>query len=623
MLRTQLLFAVVWLALCQFAPPIIGVAAAQQDNRTTEDSGSESPDSGAQFGTPVPLGPVPGLSDPNGKPGNGVESEALRPPGLDAFGTVPRDAGGFAPGLWEGTVRALAEGLLRNLPDEPSSAVQRRLLHRLLLSPAVPPAEATNPFDQPGRGSGESEGNGEAAEGAFLDLRLDRLIAMGAVGEAIDLLMALPADAITADRLRRRVELFLIANRPEEACLEVRALGRTLGGSFWARARAFCQFLAGQPEKAQLTARVALETDPEQENFAKLVETLSFDDVSVERLPDATPIDFALWRLSGQAAPEDLFGLRAPASRLALAYSDHLEPEQRLRAIWRPALNGTLSHDVLEPVLLAVPFEEDDLERALTIVERDLEVGRRAFALLAQALAQAETDAGRAEVLNLAINELDGRTNSFRDWLVAKVDELNAAPELAWFGPSAAKLYYAANRPTAARKWYRLARQNTDPRLFDAIDRLWPMTVIAGHDGVSLRALSSWIDLALGLARRNPEAETEPPDSADKGRATRVLAVFDALGEPVTGDAWLRALSTDERYRITVPSTALLYRLENAALNGRIGETVAMTAVILGDDGARLTHSSLIVRTLDALQDAGLENEARALAIEAIARAVW
>ncbi len=584
-------------------------------------------DSGA-IGAPVPLGPVPGLTDfSDDADGTGIDEQPLSGISVDdGFGVLdPRDAR-LRPRPWEGTDRALAEGLLSNLPEAISSTVQRDLLRRLLLVESPAPKTVTNPFDAPPglrftqEPSDLTDDQDDVTAGAeaetpvaFIDLRLTRLIRMGELEAAADLLMTLPMEALTEARLRRKVEIALLLNQGEVACLDVNALAADQRGAFWTAVRGYCQLLAGQTEQAQLTAQIALSEGGETGNLPILFEALIFGDVEIDRLPAATALDIALWRLTGQPAPEDLFAARRQGWQLALAHSPDLPPEQRLRAAWRPAQFGLIEPALLDEVFAGAEFEADARRRAMTLVEQDLEVGRRAFALLAQAHAAAETNSGRAEILALAINELDGRANSVRDWLITKVDTLPVTPELAWFGPSAAKLYYAAGKPTAARQWVELARRNTDPRLFDAIDKLWPMTVIAGHAGVTPSELRRWIDLALG----------DTPNAQTQGRVTRVLAVLDALGEPIPPESWDRIIAPEESFRITVPSTALLYRLQDAGRSGRHGEVITMAALVLGDDGSRLTHSSLIVQVIEALLSAELEIDARALAQEAVARAVW
>ncbi|MEE8505132.1 MAG: antifreeze protein, partial [Kiloniellales bacterium] len=67
----------------------------------------------------------------------------------------------------------------------------------------------------------------------------------------------------------------------------------------------------------------------------------------------------------------------------------------------------------------------------------------------------------------------------------------------------------------------------------------------------------------------------------------------------------------------SLPNAALLYALEEASESQRIGETVLLALVVLGEDGPGKSHTIALSAVLSALGRIGLEQEARNLAIEA------
>jgi hypothetical protein len=66
-----------------------------------------------------------------------------------------------------------------------------------------------------------------------------------------------------------------------------------------------------------------------------------------------------------------------------------------------------------------------------------------------------------------------------------------------------------------------------------------------------------------------------------------------------------------------VPNAALLYALDEASEARRIGETVLLSLIVLGEQGPGESHAYALSTVLTALGRIGLESEARALAIEA------
>ncbi len=66
-----------------------------------------------------------------------------------------------------------------------------------------------------------------------------------------------------------------------------------------------------------------------------------------------------------------------------------------------------------------------------------------------------------------------------------------------------------------------------------------------------------------------------------------------------------------------MPNAALLYALREASEMRRLGETVLLVLLVLGEDGPAQSHPMALNAALSGLMQAGLEREARALAIEA------
>ena len=84
--------------------------------------------------------------------------------------------------------------------------------------------------------------------------------------------------------------------------------------------------------------------------------------------------------------------------------------------------------------------------------------------------------------------------------------------------------------------------------------------------------------------------------------------------EPVLEAAVRRRLVSVGR---PLPGAAFLYALEDASEARRLGETVALALIVLGEAGPAESHDLALGAVLSGLTRVGLEREARALAIEA------
>jgi hypothetical protein len=70
---------------------------------------------------------------------------------------------------------------------------------------------------------------------------------------------------------------------------------------------------------------------------------------------------------------------------------------------------------------------------------------------------------------------------------------------------------------------------------------------------------------------------------------------------------------------VAMPSAALLERLAAAAAAGRTGETVLLALLALAEEGPSATDVTTLGQVVRSLGAVGLEDEGRALALEAVA----
>ena len=99
----------------------------------------------------------------------------------------------------------------------------------------------------------------------------------------------------------------------------------------------------------------------------------------------------------------------------------------------------------------------------------------------------------------------------------------------------------------------------------------------------------------------------------------RLLAMLQATGEAVPDRLWQRLLQGPAQMSATNIGQAFRTELARASQGGRVGETVLLALVGLGVDGPQVLSTASMEAAVESLRAVGLEVDARALAIEAVA----
>jgi hypothetical protein len=99
--------------------------------------------------------------------------------------------------------------------------------------------------------------------------------------------------------------------------------------------------------------------------------------------------------------------------------------------------------------------------------------------------------------------------------------------------------------------------------------------------------------------------------------AQTFFSLYDLMVEPVPAEIWDPLLQTAERTPVPVAGAALWARLESAARNRRIGETVLFALLALGEGGPAQADAFTLTRVIKALETVDFKVEARAIGIEA------
>ena len=535
--------------------------------------------------------PTTGASTGSSTGPSGIEINPLGEVDPEAIGILDARNGGFRDDMWSRSDRAAVVRLLPRIPVRTNSATLRTLARRLLLTNATPP-----------------QSRGRSAEGgaSLLSARVDRLAALGDIGGLNELLRLVPQRHEDDRIARARTEGLLLSGQSEAACREIRreALREGVSG-YWRRAMIYCQLQSGEVDQAMLGVGLMAEqgTTADDPAFFSLVD--AFTGAEVPEVTVDSPLHLAMLNMTDRPLPEGLIEEASPGLLVAIAGSEKTELEPRTLAAERAVSIGVLDPRSLVAIYDLYVFDSSELDNPrAALAELTGPPGR---ALLYQAVRDRDQWAERADLLQRALVEAE---NPALYQLLVQVFlpdllEVPVTPQLLWFAEPGGRALYAAGRYGDAAAWYTLARQEAviDPQGASAVTALWPYARLAGNPTLLWQG-----DLEAWRASR----EDETPE--ELARQAWLRGAFKALGEEESV-SWID-LATGES-DAPRPDGALLFALRDASDMGRVGETVLLSILIIGEAGPAECHPTAFIAALTALREVGLEPEARALAIEA------
>jgi len=599
-------------------------AAAQQDQPIhLQPPQKLAPPPGAA-GQPSAPGAAGATAQPAAATAAGVQVDSLKKVDPDTAGTLTLEHGGFGPDMWRGTDRALVERLLPKLPVNTPSATMRELMRRMLLSIARVP-------------------EGKSAGASLVAIRVRLLADMGDLVAVNALLNATPGRATDQELVRIETEARFLANDNARACALAGGQIRDQNVAYWQKAFIFCQALAGATDKAMLGLSVMRESGVKDDVFFTLMESLAAKTpATIAHLLDPSPLHLAMARVAKAKLPADVISSNRPGVLRTIAISPNAPLEMRLEAGERAEAAGALPVDSLRQLYTSVSFSEQDLANPLSRAET--EGGPMTRALLYHTSLVQTVPTAQAEVVAraLTLGREEGRYASVVRVFMPVLKRIPPSAELLWFAPEAIRALLLNNETIAAQAWFQLMRASA---LFNkdsgqAIVGLMPIVRLMGSPEAAdwnTNQLPAWADSIK--ARKN--AAALPP---------LLYTLFDVLGEPVPAEAWEKLVTVAGREKVMMPNTALWFRLKEATeaargrageaqkktaqigpaasdaatpaepaprVRERVGETVMLALLALGDDGPAGASPLLLREVLLSLHATGFDKEARDLAVEA------
>lgn len=560
------------------------------------------PDSAMTDPEPSMIG-AEGVQMDGGQPapvmGGVVEAETLGTVNPDVAGAIRTEEGGFGSAMWMGTQWSVLENLLPQIPVTTSSPAMRDLMRRVLLTGAEVPQ------------------GGEP--GSLISLRTGLLSAMGDFVGVNNLLKVVPGRTGNPDLLRVEVDTRFLTGDVARACQVAHAYIQEQQSSYWQKAFIFCQALEGDTDAALLGMSLLEELGVDDPVFFQLVDALARLEEPgakapvIDSLSDPTPLNLALARVAKVKLPGDVISSNRPGVLRAIAISPNASPDLRLEAAERAEAAGALPVDALRQLYASIEFSEDQLKNPLTHAAQ--RTGPMSRALLYRATLMQTVPAAQAEALNraMSIARQSGRYASTARAFLPQLTRVPATQDLVWFAPEAIRAFLISGRHQGAAPWFALLQNaaQLEPKMAAELESLMPVARLSGFEGAG-----EWT-----MDRLHGWWNTVKDNEGARDKAATLAATFSALGEYVPDEIWTDLVAGTSHTALMAPYPSLWFLLDNASRQGRVGETVLLSLVSLGDGGPARADPIVLHHILKSLRNVGLDAEARAMALEAVVAA--
>ncbi len=511
----------------------------------------------------------------------------------DANGLLSENQGGFAENFWRGTDWSQVSSLMPRMPAASSSAVLRSLAVRLLISRADVPAN-------------------KPADANFVALRVERLLAMGRVGQALGLLKVAADERLDESLARTRIEALFFNNDNAGACTAVKNSRDKYSGLYWSQTQAFCLALSGDHPRAALIADLMLEREDEIEPvfFTAIDALAAARNEGPPVLKSPTALHLAMMRAAKLQVPAEIVQDGAISVIRAVAFSPNAPLVVRLIAAEKAYRAGALTSDQILRMYLGIPFSQEEMNAPISAAEQTW--GPRNRALILRSAAVQKLPLARAEVLRRAW-QIGRERDSYTEIVGPSIQltaELKPVVELNWFSGDAARVLFTGGRVEEAMAWYRIAagEREISDEAREAEAAIWPLAVLADTDNT----VPLTDELLIEWYNRKQQAA---PQAAEK-QARVFFGLMESLGRSISAAVWKSLKNKSFGGDDTGLNIAWHRGVDAATANVLVGETVLLATVGAADSpGGRLKLGDAL-KVITALRTIGLERDAQLLAIE-------
>ncbi len=545
---------------------------------------------------PIPLGPRRSVNNENKNDSqkvekivpNSVEMEKLDLVDSDSIGTLSELEGGFGTEMWAGSSRPFVVQLLSLLPKQMSSPTQRDLARRLLLTRAEAPQS-------------------DAPKVPLIFLRVNALYLMGDYESAMKLMEA--ASPVKPDEalLKIRAEILFHRYDIKKACALVQGDAQEFKNAYWKQSQAFCLAANGNETQAMLLSDILAEREDviDPAFFVGMDALSGTKPEPLESFEVFNALLTSLLRAGNVPLPKSLPKELLVGNYASLALSPNAPVVLRVNAGELAALGGALSPSVLSNIYRLQKFSSSVLKQAVS--GTTLDWGAAARAMLIQAAMSETAPGNRAKALSRAIGiarkeddlPLTARAMSY------PLRGIRPSSNLAWFAPTAARGLASSGDFALSKEWIKL---NGNVARDDNTESLWHLAVLSGQvpaEGVTRKSLVEW----------HEKNQKQFSDSFSY-KARVFYSLLNAVDVNVPNILWRDVITSEKILASYQKPVALRVLLRNAVSSGRTGETIALSLIILGEEGIDHKNFDAAEEVVAALFKIGLKDAARKLALE-------
>ena len=508
---------------------------------------------------------------------------------------------------WEGTPPGLLTALLPGLALPTASPVLNALAVRLLTTPIPDGPDAAS----------------------LTNVRIDRLLTLGAGETAWQQVETLPTKAIDELTLRRAAATALIGTDADALCQLLPDLIKAHDSPAWQQLQTVCALRAKDFPAAQVTLNALHEAKISDDLFFDLAEknVISGNRQLPRQMTPLSPVDLALVQLTGLPLRAETYAKPDAVLIPALLRTNAADDKARLVLAERAARKGLIDVPQLLDAYRAASFTPDELTANLA----SRETGPRLRALLAQSLTHDRSPPTRLDEALRFLHSGDGIEIAGvpAQAVVSLIADIAPAAEYNRSTAEVARLYLLANKPDGALPWLRQARVAAAGigDLKSQLQNAWPLIALNGlvADSDYDRDFDNWLTVMLQappVAAVNPHQNSYRPPNAPviltpREAAAALALLLAANGQPVPDSIWLKLAGAPVFNRQLLPDALTLDRLHAAAAGHRLNETLLYALLAAGDGAAPGLPVTLSI--IRALRLVGLNAEATQLAVETAA----
>jgi hypothetical protein len=570
------------------APP-----AASDSSPAPAASGAPTPLGGAATQAPeqpaaeeAPVEFKPGMLGKDAQPG--VTSNELGIVEGPPVGTLDDSSGGLGQSMWVNSSRGEVEELLGRVPLVSADPFVRGLAKRLVLTTSETPV---------GRG-----------KRALVTIRVEKLLQAGLPVEAGAIAAALRLDK-DPDFARVQADALLYAGRDKDVCSDLTATRLNAVDEFWLELRTYCFAAGGDAAETDLTRSVLDAQGMKDPAFNLLMsDVLSGKKIAPKDIEHPTALHIYLMRKAGLPVSNAIAAKLGTVADLYAARDVRNPVADRLSAAGRISATGALSPAELLAILNAQAITPDQTVLAEATAAKLTFLP--AQSVLRRAATLESRPSEKTDLLTAALAP-GGRTDRLPLTSALQGDaaaSIRPDPSTAKGRFLIARALVLQGRAETAAAWYGAGGDDADSHAFQILlDLAAPNPA---RDGVA-QAAYAWF------------AKSAAPQQNPAPIAALALGFSDVLGRPMPPEAKALAGTLEGMpWAGHRPAPDEVRKLaEAASQSGRRGEAVLRVLDIIGTDGPADLPPDVAIECVRSLQTIGLGDEARALAVEALALA--